>query len=196
MQLKEAGKFILRKLSMELPVHLTYHGVAHSIDVQEAAQRIAREENISKHEQKLLLTAALFHDAGFIKMREGHESESCKMARFYLPSFNYQLAEIQLICGMIMATRIPQSPQNHLEEILCDADLDYLGRDDFFALSNKLFLELYAEGIIKDKDEWNRVQEDFMERHHYHTATSIKLRQAKKEQHVKLIKSEIQITHP
>ncbi|MDB5135945.1 MAG: hypothetical protein JWP37_2548 [Mucilaginibacter sp.] len=196
MQLKQAGKFILRKLGMELPVHLTYHGIAHSIDVHQAAQRIASEENVSKHEQKLLVTAALFHDAGFIKMREGHEAESCKMARHYLPSYNYQPSEIELICGMIMATRIPQSPQNRLEEILCDADLDYLGRDDFFALSNKLFSELHAEGLSKDEYEWNRVQEDFMEGHHYHTNSSLKLRQGKKEQHIKLIKSKIQITHP
>lgn len=191
MRFKQAGKFILGKLRSELPAHLFYHGVAHTMDVYESAERIAKDEAISNHDLKLLLTAALFHDSGFIKTREGHEAESCRIAHQYLPAYNYQPAEIDVICGMIMATRIPQSPLNHLEEILSDADLDYLGRDDFFTLSDRLFHELCFEGLIKDKDEWNREQIDFMEVHRYHNATSVKLRQAKKEEYIKLVKSKI-----
>ncbi|HTE00878.1 MAG TPA: HD domain-containing protein [Mucilaginibacter sp.] len=191
MQFKQTGDFILNKLRKELPAHLSYHGIAHVEDVYQAAERIAKEEGISKYEQKLLLTAALFHDSGFIKMREGHEAESCKIAHRYLPAYNYRPDEIELICGMIMATRIPQSPQTRLEEILCDADLDYLGRADFFILSCRLFAELQAEGIIKDEEEWDRQQETFMEGHRYQTATSIKLRQPKKAEYIKLVKSKI-----
>jgi uncharacterized protein len=188
MQFKRAGDFILNKLQSKLPAHLIYHGFDHSVDVYRAAGRIAKGEGISSHEQKLLLTAALFHDSGFMKRREGHEAESCKIVRHYLPAYSYQPVEIELICGMIMATRIPQSPHSHLEKILCDADLDYLGRDDFFLLSDRLFAELKAEGLMNDEEEWNREQADFMEKHRYHTATSVKLRQPKKEQYIKLVK--------
>jgi len=191
MQFKRAGKFILNKLRNELPPHLSYHGIDHTMDVYSAAERIAKEKGISNYEQKLLLTAALFHDSGFIKQREGHEAESCNIARQYLPLYGYHPAEIELICGMIMATRIPQSPQTYLEEILCDADLDYLGRDDFFSTGNKLFEELKFEGLIKDEKGWNRLQEGFMMKHHYHTANSVKLRQAKKEEYLILVKSKI-----
>jgi len=191
MQLKQAGTFILNKLQKELPAHLLYHGINHTTDVYRATERIAEGEGISSYEQKLLLTAALFHDAGFIKKRDGHELESCIIARHYLPDYNYQPAEIELICGMIMATKIPQSPHTHLEEILCDADLDYLGRDDFFLLSNILYSELHSECLVKSEKEWNMQQEDFMENHRYFTATSVKLRQAKKEQYIKLVKSKI-----
>jgi predicted metal-dependent HD superfamily phosphohydrolase len=191
MQFKRAGKFILNKLRHELPGHLSYHGIDHTIDVYGAAERIAKEKGISNYEQKLLLTAAWFHDSGFIKTREGHEEESCRIARHYLPLYDYQPAEIELICDMIMATHMPQSPQTYLEEILCDADLDYLGRDDFFTLSKRLFLELRAEGLIKNEDEWNREQVDFMDNHSYHNANSEKLRQAKKEEYIKLVKSKI-----
>jgi uncharacterized protein len=137
------------------------------------------------------LTAALFHDSGFIETRDGHEAESCIIARQHLPSYGYQPVEIELICDMIMATRIPQSPQTYLEEILCDADLDYLGRDDFFSLSKRLFNELSFEGLVKDENEWDRQQTDFMEGHHYHTSNSVKLRQSKKEEYIKLVKSKI-----
>ena len=189
MQFKRAGKFILNKLRNELPHHLCYHGIDHTMDVYGEAERIAKEKDISDYEQKLLLTAALFHDSGFIKTREGHEAASCLVACHYLPSYGYQPAEIELICNMIMATRVPQSPQTYLEEILCDADLDYLGRDDFFSLSNRLFNELSFEGLVKDENEWNQQQTDFMQGHHYHTSNSVKLRQPKKEEYIKLVKS-------
>lgn len=191
MQFKQAGDFILNKLRKELPGYLTYHSIDHTIDVYESAGRIAELEGVSPYEQKLLLTAACFHDSGFIKIRYGHEEESCRIAQKYLPGFNYKEAEIKIICGMIMATKLPQSPRNRLEAILCDADLDYLGRDDFFTLSDRLYAELCHEGLIETKDEWNREQADFMEAHKYHTTTSIKLKQPKKEQYIKLVKAKI-----
>jgi HD superfamily phosphodiesterase len=191
MQFKRAGDFILSKLKEELPVHLTYHSIAHVKDVYQAAESISKAEGISAYEQKLLLTAALFHDSGFIKIREGHEAESCKIAREYLPVYHYKPDEVELICGMIMATKVPQSPKTHLEKILCDADLDYLGRDDFFVLSNRLFTELCFDYLIKNEDDWNREQVDFIEKHRYHTATSTKLRQPRKEEYIKLVKSKI-----
>jgi uncharacterized protein len=191
MQFKRAGKFILNKLRNELPAHLSYHGIDHAMDVYGAAERIAKEKGISNHETKLLLTAALFHDSGFINTRDGHEAESCRIASQYLLQFGYQPIEIELICDMIMATRIPQSPRTYLEEILGDADLDYLGRDDFFELSNRLFVELKSEGLISDEEEWNRQQVQFMTDHRYHTTASVKLRQPKKEEYIKFVQSKI-----
>lgn len=92
---------------------------------------------------------------------------------------------------MIMATKVPQQPQNHLEEILCDADLDYLGREDFFTIGNKLFAELSVYGILSTEDEWNELQARFLEAHHYFTKTAIKLRKKKKDKHLKLVKSKL-----
>ncbi len=172
-------------------MHFSYHNIDHTIDVMQAAESIAGKEGINGNDKRLLLTAALFHDTGFLNSREEHETISCYIARQYLPDYNYQPAEIDLICGIIMATRIPQSPQNRLGEILADADLDYLGRDNFFILSHRLFTELQAEGIIKDEEEWNKEQADFIGDHKYFTETSIKLRQAKRDQHITVIKSKI-----
>jgi uncharacterized protein len=190
-QFQKVSEFVLDKLKKELPLHLSYHNFDHTIDVLQAVENISEQEGIGDNDKRLLLTAALFHDLGFLEGREGHEEESCTFARSYLPAYQYQPMEIEAICGMIMATRIPQSPRTCLDKILCDADLDYLGRDDFFMLSNKLFTELQAEGLIKDEEEWNREQADFMEEHRYKTETSIRLRQPAKEQYIELIKAKI-----
>lgn len=188
MQFEHAGRFILGKLSNELPKHLTYHSVEHTRDVYNSAELLGRQENVSPYELKLLLTAAWFHDAGFLKGPKDHEETSCHIAREVLPDFDYTPAEIERICGMIMATKLPQTPGNHLEEILADADLDYLGRDDFFITGEKLFDELLVLGMLTTRMQWNILQVKFLESHHYFTKTAIALRQPKKQEHLEQIK--------
>ncbi len=191
MQFERAKDFILNKLSKELSSHLSYHSIEHVKDVYSAADRIGRMENISEYDLALLLTAASYHDSGYLLKTKGHEEASCLIAMRELPRFNYTESEISQICGMIMATRLPQTPKNHLEEIIADADLDYLGRDDFFDLSKKLFNELEFLGTIKKEDEWNHMQVRFLEEHHYFTITAINLRNAKKNQHLEKIKEKL-----
>jgi uncharacterized protein len=157
----------------------------------QAADFFAASENVGETEKELLLTAALFHDTGFVKIREEHEEESCIIACDYLPSYGYTPGEIEVICGLIKATRVPQSPKTELAEILCDADLDYLGRDDFFALSDRLFTELQSEGLLKNLNEWNRQQAEFMGNHRYFTQTAVSLRQLIKAEHIDLIRLKI-----
>jgi uncharacterized protein len=84
----------------------------------------------------LLKTACLFHDIGFTISGQDHEERGCEIAEEVLPDLNYDSDQINRIKGMIMATKIPQTPNNKLEQIICDADLDYLGRDDFFSIGD------------------------------------------------------------
>lgn len=191
MNYEAVKSLIISKLEKELPKHLSYHSVAHVKDVLAAAIRIAQEEQITDTELILLKTAAVFHDAGFLYGAKDHELRSCELARLYLPAYDYSAEQIERICGMILATKLPQNPQNHLEEILADADLDYLGRDDFFQIGNQLFEELVMFGMISNEDDWNRLQIKFFESHHYFTKTAIKFRQEKKEAHLLAIKAKL-----
>ena len=90
---------------------------------------------------------------------------------------------------MIMATKIPQSPKNKLEKIICDADLDYLGRDDFEVISNNLYTEFLDFGIVKDHNDWMQKQIGFLEFHLYFTKSSQQLRQPKKMERLTKIKA-------
>jgi uncharacterized protein len=189
MQFERAVAFITKKLASQLSSLLTYHSIQHTLDVYEAAKSIGEKENITPREMKLLLTAASYHDAGFLNCVAGHEDESCKMARDTLPNYGYLPLEIGQICQMIMATKIPQTPKNHLEEILADADLDYLGRDDFFTINDKLYNEVFIQGTFTNKDDWYKTNIAFMENHCYFTEASTILRLEKKENNSKQIKS-------
>jgi uncharacterized protein len=192
MEFTKAKYFILDKLASELPPQLSYHSVDHILDVYSACEMLAKAENIEGAELELLLTAALYHDSGFLVQSTDHEKISCEIVQTHLPGFDYSAEQVDMICGMIMATRLPQSPKNKLEEMLCDADLDYLGRDDFFVIGNKLFSEFRITGIVTSEQEWNQVQLDFLESHRYFTPTANKLRKQKKDDHLSEIRSKIQ----
>ncbi|MGH2565985.1 MAG: HD domain-containing protein, partial [Ginsengibacter sp.] len=157
------------------------------LDVLGAALKIAEAEKLSEHEIKLLRIAALFHDAGFTRVYKNHEEKGCQMVKDILPSFGYAEEEITIICGMIMATKIPQSPKTKLEKIICDADLDYLGRNDFHRISNTLFEEMKIYVHVHDEKQWNIIQKNFLEKHHYYTQYGIINREPKKQKHLKKI---------
>ena len=109
----------------------------------------------------------------------------------------YSAQQLDAICGMIMATKIPQHPKNLLEKIIADADLDYLGREDFEPISNALFLELREREMVADVETWNKIQVNFLENHHFWTKSTILLRnenKAKRLQELKAIVATYSIT--
>ncbi len=177
-----AQKFILKKMENELPGHLFYHGLHHTRNVYNTSVMIAKEEGIeSENDLDLLKTASLYHDSGFTIDYQHHEESGCELARKTLPGFDFSLENIEIICGMIMATKIPQSPKTILEEILCDADLDYLGRDDFYEIGDTLFSELKFFHQVKDEQQWNKIQVGFLNAHQYYTNFGKTRREAQKQ---------------
>lgn len=195
MQVKAAGSFIIAKLEKELPGYLTYHNVGHTNNVVKHTLEIADLEGVGGEDLDLLSTAALFHDAGFIKKYIGHEEVSCEIAKQFLPQFDYSDSQIERICGLIMATKIPQTPHDRLAEILCDADLYYLGTDDYGNMAEKLYPEFLKEGIAKDKMEWQRQQVAFLESHSFFTETAQNKLTGKQKKNLIILKARTDSPH-
>ena len=181
-----AEKHIMDLLDKEMP-NLHYHNLDHVYDVLNASLVIAKTERLKEDEIQLLKLAALFHDAGFIHSPKNHEAKGAEMAKEILPTYGLNAEQVEAIANMIKATRIPQSPATQLEKILCDADLDYLGRDDFYEIGGRLLEELKAQGVVETEREWNLVQKTFLESHRYHTKFSKETREEKKQQHLEEI---------
>lgn len=176
-------------LKAKLDPKLTYHGFHHVEYVMQAALMLAKEMKLSEEDILLLKTAVMLHDSGFIKTYAGHEDESIVIGRKMLPDYGYSSQDIEKIAGMILATRIPQLPKNVLEYIIADADLEYLGTDKFDEISESLFLELMAFNFIKDRNQWNKIQVDFMSKHSYFTEFCRKYREPVKQEHLLKIKA-------
>lgn len=183
-----ARAYILRKLRDELPEARTYHCLEHTLDVYASVVDIAEQEGVTGEGLILLKIAALYHDAGFAVQDLEHEKASCAIVREKLPEFGFAPEQVELVCEMILATRIPQAPRNKLARILCDADLDYLGRGDFIRIGSTLFAEMKHYGVLKTEREWNELQVRFLERHKYFTATNKRLREPVKQGHLAVVK--------
>ncbi|HQA76264.1 MAG TPA: adenylate/guanylate cyclase domain-containing protein [Salinivirgaceae bacterium] len=181
---------ILDILERELPKNLYYHNVKHTIDVVNQVEIIARREEVSEEELLLLKTAALFHDIGYTRGYKDHELLGIQRTKEILPRYSYSEEQITKICDLIFATRMPPMPNNKLEEIICDADLDYLGRVDFVPVSNMLFRELVEnEAIENNIKKWNDVQIDFISKHQYFTQSAKKLRDVNKHKQLENIRN-------
>ncbi len=192
-QFMDLQELILDKLEKELPKSLFYHNVKHTVDVVTQAELIGFGEGVSDEELLLLKTAALFHDAGHTISYDDHEFNSTTIAREILPNYYYTQPQIDLICELIMATKLPPNPQNKLEEIICDADLDYLGRSDMIPVSNTLFMELKEQNKIGSLNDWNKLQIKFISGHQYFTYTARNLREVNKQNQIERISSLIEV---
>lgn len=179
---------ILLRLERELDPRLGYHNLLHTLDVMKQTEIIAKQEGINdKHDLLLLKTAAAYHDTGFLLVYKGHEEKSCEIATEDLKNV-FGESDIKKICGMIRATKIPQSPNTLFEQIICDADLDYLGRNDFEPISRNLYDEFISFKIIPEDVIWDHIQIRFFESHQYFTKTAIEKRNKIKMKHLAILK--------
>jgi predicted metal-dependent HD superfamily phosphohydrolase len=176
----------------QLPEELCYHSPAHTLDdVWPAAMRLADASRLDGVERTLVSAAVLFHDIGFLEVRRGHEDVSIRMAQDALPRFGFSAPDVEAVSGMIRATKLPQHPENRLERIVADADLDVLGRDDFFEVNQLLRRELAAAGQQMTPRSWLENQIDFVCRHRYFTPWAKQARDAGKRRNLAHLEAEL-----
>jgi len=175
--------YALTRLSQELSPTLLYHSFRHTAeDVLPSAERLAALCGVGGEDLDLLRVATAYHDLGYIHAYWQHELTSLRIASQTLPEYGLTPSEIDRVLGMIVATRLPQSPRDLLEEILADADLDSLGREDYFELSELLRRELELQGQPRPMRQWLEAQIAFLKNHTYFTDAARQLRQPTKEQ--------------
>ncbi len=187
-QYYKAEREIMGILRDHLPKTLHYHSISHTKDVVRAVERYALYEDVTDEGLFLLKTAATYHDAGFVESYEKNEYIGARMAEEILPKFGYSPEHIERIKELIYVTEVPHKPQNKLEEIMCDADLDYLGRDDFEVISQRLCQELADNDKVKTFKEWDKMQVFFLTKlHSYFTDTAKRTRNDKKEENLQKV---------
>lgn len=180
-------------LRTKLPPFLTYHTPEHTQRVLDMAVFISEKENVTGHRLELIKIAALFHDIGFIDNADHHEEKSCRILRDMVARYNFPEEDLEKICGMIMATKIPQQPKTILEDIVADADLEYLGTDSFYPISQNLFREFRHYNPKLDIHRFNEIQVKFIKNHKYHTEFCKQNREAKKQEHLEKLVQELQL---
>tara|TARA_B100000315_G_scaffold172000_2_gene160506 strand:+ start:3014 stop:3664 length:651 start_codon:yes stop_codon:yes gene_type:complete len=190
-----AYKYVIQKLEEGLSPTLFYHNIHHTKNqVLRDTEVLAETEGVSAEEMVLLRTGALYHDLGFIKQYWDNEPLGVSIAEETLPTFGYTVGQIEIVRGLILATRIPQSPKNSLEQILCDADMYNLGGEETFWMAGDCLLrELLSHYKVIPMEfhppysiqEWWERQCRFLETHSYFTSAAQILREEGKQRNLK-----------
>ncbi len=189
MDFERASAYILDKLRHGLPTNLFYHNLEHVMDVYQAVIRIGAAEKLDQSTLIALKTAALMHDSGMLRTYKGHEEAACSLVHLWLPQFGYTEEEMKYICRMILTTQLPQTASEIGERILCDADLDYLGRDDFFMIAHRLRFEWNNMGMnVTSLKDWYLLQIRFLEDHKYYTFSNQQLREPGKQKNLEMVR--------
>jgi len=185
--IKEAKKYVSYLL---LPLEdYYYHHYDHALDVMERSLYLGRKEGITEEEKEILALAGLFHDTWFVIQYDANEYIGAKIARNYLKTILYPEAKIAKIEELILATIPTREPKNLLEEIIKDADLDNIGRWDFFDKWDKLKKELELIKDIKIKDpDWHHASLDLFDWHTFYTKTQRKERAKQKEENLQKLR--------
>lgn len=193
MEFSIAKEYIIKRLIKELSKKLFYHGSHHTMDVVKSISLLAKEEDVTGEDLYLLLTAGYFHDAGFLYKYESNEKIGVKIARQVLPDLEYTSGQIEIIAGIIMATSNKIEPETILQKIMCDADHDYFGRQDYTKVAVSLRKELGEFETVFTDLEWLKMQINYLEnKHKYYTNTSKNLRAPKKDIRIKTLKMELE----
>jgi hypothetical protein len=168
--LKRTGDHVSRLLTEELPPNTVYHNLAHTMDVIKAAHEIGTHTGLNASDMEIVLLACWFHDTGYIHTLDAHEEAGVRMASSFLTKQGYPDERIEKVSGCIRATKIPQRPSNLLEQVVCDADLAHLGKDQVVQKGELLRLELDRRfGKTFTDLEWLRHSIDFIGASHFWT---------------------------
>jgi predicted metal-dependent HD superfamily phosphohydrolase len=193
-RLKMVDQYVRELFRDELPAGIKYHNADHTLHstkgVVAVANNLAKLEDVSELDRELIIAAAYFHDTGYIREYEKNEPIAARMAGRILKLIGYKPDEIEKVQKMILATDPDVEPKTHVEKILCDADLDNLGREDFFQLDEKLREGRGMRGIdVSDDVTWYSNTLEFLKKHQYYTEAQNKLREKGKQKNtIELIK--------
>jgi uncharacterized protein len=198
MDYERAWQHALHRLNHDLPDNLYYHSVPHTRDVVvPATERLADYYEVRDPDRTLLLTAAWYHDLGFIEQFEKNEPIGARIAAETLPDFGYSPEQIAVVQDIIMATQIPHQPKNLLHEIIADADMDALGRVDFMLSAEQLRMEErdWRNRTYTD-EEWFLFEMRFLSSHRYFTRAQRRFRnRGKVQNYLQLAKLLVKVRH-
>ena len=182
-------KFLLME---KTPKGNYYHNLDHTKDVVNSAIEIALGEKVNPDELEIIQIAAWFHDTGYCEKPDGHEELSAMFASNFLSEENYSSEKIQEVVHCILSTKVPQNPKNHFQKIMCDADLNHLGRRTFF-LRNDIFrmeIEYYKNRKLSDY-EWLTMTLNFITGHQYFTDYAIKNFSNQKNANISILQAQL-----
>ncbi|MGY4537868.1 uncharacterized protein ACVW0P_002287 [Mucilaginibacter sp. UYNi724] len=167
---RQAAKFSTNLLSNQLPPNMRFHNLLHTQYVVNAVTEIGFNCKLNDRDMAVVQTAAWFHDSGYCYAYLGHEDNSIGIAATFLKHEDAEGSFTDEVVACITATKMPQSPQNLLQQIMCDADMFHLADDDYPAYASRLRTEWELVLSQRYSDEqWRQTNLNMLIQHKYFT---------------------------
>ncbi|MFC3415429.1 Pycsar system effector family protein [Algoriphagus hitonicola] len=186
--------WIREMFHQRLKEEVCYHNLDHTLLIVEKSREIAGYEGLEGEELDDLFFAAWLHDTGYWEGKaEGHEQRGAELAQSCLSELGIAQQRIDRIKSAILATKVPQNPQNLFEKILCDADMYHLSTPEFLTYTMCLRQEmenLHTENCTKL--EWLKKSREFTLSHRYHTEYGKKHLEPLKLKNLTILEKEIE----
>lgn len=187
---ENAFVYVTDLLVERLSPNMQFHNLQHTLDVFEAAIEISKHTDLAEDEKVELQLAALFHDTGYAFQYLGHEDVSIAIAGTYLMQQGYHKGMYKPILDCIEATKMPQSPQNLMQQVICDADLHHFAKPNYIEYAERLRKEweVHLRRTYTD-EEWSQLNIAVLTNHRYFTEYGKTVMQAMKQQNIDLMRN-------
>jgi len=189
---QEAGNYVAKLLADELPGDIIFHTIDHARYVVNSAEIIGKATGLNDDDINTVKLCAWFHDSGYVIQQEDHELESARIAGEFLSSKGVDESYISQVKKSIISTKMPQTPEDEISKVLCDADLFHLSDDNYLErieIMRQEWINLSDEKFSKRK--FHSISVKLFKRHVYHTDFAKKELQPKKEKNLQLLQKEI-----
>ncbi len=184
--LAEAEQYVKTFFEENISPDYVFHNFAHVQAVVDSVLEIGQGYELPQHDLTLLQLAAWFHDLGYDKGPANHEERSVQYAEKFLQQHHFTAEDIAVVRNCIYATKVPQHPDNLMEEIVCDADMSHLGKDSYWDRCGRIRQELLVtQQMIMSEQEWVDFEINFMQQHRYHTPVATELYDERKQRHIR-----------
>ncbi len=185
--------YVATLLKEKLPSTFVYHNFNHTVGVVQAVTKIANYQQLSDEDTKKLLIAAWFHDTGYIKGTDKHESASVGIASTFLKENGCEESFISEVSALIMATVFNHQPKNELEQIIRDSDYFHFANDTYLTSCEFLREEWQntCEKTYTDL-EWSRENLLMLsQKHQFYTSFALTFWQPVKEKNIARVEKRI-----
>ena len=168
--LDKTSAYVFKLLTKELPKEYIYHNYDHTYETVKAAEEIGMNVELNKSELEIVLLAAWLHDIGYINGAADHEEKGTEIAEKFLSAEGLAADKIDQVKACIMATKFLTEPTNLMEEVLCDADLVHIGKENYKERNELLREEIdNFKDVDVEQEDWVERELEFLQQHRFYT---------------------------
>ena len=190
--LRETALYVEEYMKVHLPENIVFHNYNRTSKIARICDTLSIQSDLNGNEKILLHLAALFIDIGYCDDPKKSASASARHARNYFMQKGMDAGTIKTITESIEAIGYPQQPVSLVAQYLCDADMYYLGSNNYPLDTELLRKEISLVDKVNFSDlDWIKRQLQVLENHTYFTSEARQLFKKRKKNNILLLQNQL-----